>query len=263
MSILTIINIIKFTKSINRLIILVKKILRRFLITTGNISNDENINFLEKNCENIDNFFSNIDKKLWNESKIFQNELKVYSEKKLSQIQYDLGGGGAYNILYFLTKFIKPETIFETGVGAGFSTFAFLKGLDENNKGILYSSDFPYFRISNPENYIGTLVPKNLKSRWKLMKEGDEANTKFYKKTFNKEFDILHYDSDKTYLGRANFFKISNTLINTKTIIVMDDIQDNSFFYDYVYKKKFYKWKIFNFEKKYIGLIYNPEVIDI
>ena len=81
MSILTIINIIKFTKSINRLIILVKKIIRRFLITTGNISNDENINFLEKNCENIDNFFSNIDKKLWNESKIFQNELKVYSEK--------------------------------------------------------------------------------------------------------------------------------------------------------------------------------------
>ena len=28
-------------------------------------------------------------------------------------------------LMYFLTKFTKPETIYETGVGAGFSTFAF------------------------------------------------------------------------------------------------------------------------------------------
>ena len=44
------------------------------------------------------------------------------------------------------------------------------------------------------------------------MKEGDEANTKFYKKNINKKFDILHYDSDKTYLGRSNFFKISRKI---------------------------------------------------
>ena len=220
------------------------------------------MNFLEKNCENLENFFSNIDPKLWNNSKIFQNELNNYAKKKLVQVEYDLGGGGAYNILYFLTKFTKPETIYETGVGAGFSTFAFLKALNENNKGTLYSSDFPYFRIKNPENYIGILVPESLKKRWKLMKEGDEANTKFYKKYINNKFDILHYDSDKTYLGRSKFFKISGKLINTKTIIIMDDIQDNSFFYDFVTNNKLYKWKIFSFENKYVGLIYYPELIN-
>ena len=94
------------------------------------------------------------------------------------------------------------------------------------------------------------------------MKEGDEANTKFYKKNINKKFDILHYDSDKTYLGRSNFFKISRKLIDTKTIIIMDDIQDNSFFYDFVIKNKLNKWKIFNFENKYVGMIYNSEFIN-
>ena len=262
MKIHTILNILAFTKNINRFILIIKKIFRRFIKTSGKISNNQNIIFLEKNCENLENFFSNIDKDLWKKSKIFQNELNNYAKNKLAKIEYDLGGGGAYNILYFLTKLTKPETIYETGVGAGFSTFAFLKAMKENDKGTLYSSDFPYFRIKNPENYIGILVPQNLKKQWKLMKEGDEANTKFYKKNINKKFDILHYDSDKTYLGRSKFFKISGKLIDTKTLIIMDDIQDNSFFYDFVIKNKLNKWKIFSFENKYVGMIYNSEFIN-
>jgi hypothetical protein len=34
---------------------------------------------------------------------------------------------------------------------AGFSSSAILTALKENGEGILYSSDFPYFRIKNPE----------------------------------------------------------------------------------------------------------------
>ena len=42
----------------------------------------------------------------------------------------------------------------------------------------------------------------------------------------------------------------------------MDDIQDNSFFYDFVIKNKLNKWKIFSFENKYVGMIYNSEFIN-
>ena len=38
-------------------------------------------------------------------------------------------------------------------------------------------------------------------------------------------------------------------------IIIMDDIQDNSFFMDYLIENKIKKWKIFSFENKYVGLI--------
>ena len=77
-------------------------------------------------------------------------------------MRHDLGGGGAYNIIYFLTRLIKPKIIFETGVGAGYSTYAFLTAIKENNLGTLYSSDFPYFRLNKPERYIGFLVTDDL-----------------------------------------------------------------------------------------------------
>ena len=35
----------------------------------------------------------------------------------------------------------------------------------------------------------------------------------------------------------------------------MDDIQDNSFFYEYIVSKKPDRWKIFEFKKKYVGVI--------
>ena len=35
----------------------------------------------------------------------------------------------------------------------------------------------------------------------------------------------------------------------------MDDIQDNSFFYDYTKENDISDWKIFEFNKKYLGII--------
>ena len=35
----------------------------------------------------------------------------------------------------------------------------------------------------------------------------------------------------------------------------MDDIQDNSFFYDYVEETKPDSWYVFEFEGKYVGMI--------
>mgnify|MGYP007000273262 len=66
----------------------------------------------------------------------------------------------------------------------------------------LYSSDFPYFRIKDPEKYIGIVVEKSLRKNWNLFIEGDENNLPKILKTA-KKIDILSYDSDKTYSGRS------------------------------------------------------------
>ena len=259
MKIYTIFNIVSFLKNFNRFTMLFKKVIRRIVKTNGTISHKDNQKFLNKNCEDLDIFFSNIDNILWNKSKIFQNNLYNHANKKLKSIKHDLGGGGAYNVIYFLTRLIKPKIIFETGVGAGYSTYAFLTAIKENNLGTLYSSDFPYFRLNKPERFIGVLVTEDLKNNWILYNEGDEKNIKDYINKYNYQFDILHYDSDKTYFGRTIFFKNAKKQINKNTIILMDDIQDNSFFYDYINKENVKKWKIFKFENKFIGLIYNKD----
>ena len=45
--------------------------------------------------------------------------------------------------------------------------------------------------------------------------------------------------------------------LNDDSIIIMDDIQDNSFFYDYVKINKLKNFYVFKYENKYVGLIGN------
>jgi hypothetical protein len=75
----------------------------------------------------------------------------------------------------------------ETGVAAGYSSCAFLEAMNKNKIGKLFSSDFPYFRIPNPDQYIGILVDKKYKKNWKLFLDGDERNIIKIKKKLKKK----------------------------------------------------------------------------
>jgi predicted O-methyltransferase YrrM len=250
-----IINIIKFINNINKLKILSTKIYRRIFDTKNKIPQSENLNFIENNISSINDFLISVDKKLFYESLKFSKELNERAIKKLITIPHDLGGGGAYILLYFLTRYLKPKVILETGVAAGFSSQSFLKAIQKNKIGKLYSSDFPYFRISNPEKYIGILIEENLKENWQLGIEGDFINIKSFLKRINTNINLVHYDSDKSYNGREKVFNLINSKIDENTFIIIDDIQDNSYFIEYINKNKILNWKIFKFEFKYLGLI--------
>jgi len=126
--------------------------------------------------------------------------------------------------------------------------------MNKNQKGKLYSSDFPYFREKDAENYIGALVHDYLKSRWILSIDGDEKNLKSFFKQVNT-FDFAHYDSDKSYAGRSFFMSSITNKMTSDSVILMDDIQDNPFFMDYVLSHNIEDWSIFKFEGKYIGMI--------
>jgi hypothetical protein len=139
-------------------------------------------------------------------------------------------------------------------VAAGFSSYAFLKAIERNKKGILYSSDLPYFRIKNPIKYIGIVVPKKYKKNWRLYIEGDEKNMSKIKKKINS-VDLIHYDSDKSYLGREFFFNSVQNIIKKKTLIIIDDLHNNIFFFDYVKKNKIGDYHILKHNNSYIGVI--------
>lgn len=210
--------------------------------------------WLKLNCIDLNEFALNLDSDLWNESERASELLEKHATRILANIDYDLGGGGAYPFLYFITRYMEPNLIVETGVAAGFSSYSFLSAIKANGRGKLYSSDFPYFRIPQPEKYIGILVEETLKDNWEIFIEGDEMNLP---KIINsvKEIDIFHYDSDKSYSGRK--FAISSIVnsLSSRGVILMDDIQDNSFFRDYIEDTSPESWHIFEFQNKYIGMI--------
>ena len=67
--------------------------------------------------------------------------------------------------------------------------------------------------------------------------------------------DVFHYDSDKSYSGRAHAMSLITERMSHQGLIIMDDVQDNSFFFDYITNNNISEFSIFDFENKYIGLI--------
>lgn len=201
-------------------------------------------------------FCQNIDKKQYVETVSEVARIKEDAKTKLSYLKFSLGGGGNYFLLYFLVRKFCPKITIETGVAAGWSSLSILRALHKNKVGKLYSSDFPYFRIKNPEKLIGILVQKepNLKD-WILDIRGDDiALLDFAKKLDDSSVDLFHYDSDKSYSGRENALRVLNANINSKTVIIFDDIQNNLHFRDFVKKSKSFFY-VLEFESKFIGIV--------
>ena len=233
--------------------IMAQKIIKRLFEHENKESLKHNLFWCHNASQDFEKFAVKLDKKIYEECKKFEEDLYSMAKNTLEKVGVELGGGGHYPFLYFITRYRRPEYIVETGVAAGYSTQAFLKALNANATGVLLSSDFPYFRIKNPEQYIGILVDEALKGRWKLFTKGDKINLPQIALRI-PQVDIFHYDSDKTYSGRLFAMQILEKLFISNTIIIMDDIQDNHFFYNYV-KKNNSKYRVFNFFGKYVGVI--------
>jgi predicted O-methyltransferase YrrM len=198
----------------------------------------------------------NLNPKIWNETEEYSLKLQTRAQSVLRQVGIDLGGGGNYAMLFFLARLLRPSIVIETGVAAGFSSHALLTALQQNGHGDLFSSDFPYFRLQNPERFVGILVDEELKPRWKLYLEGDRANLPKIC-TSTGRVQLAHYDSDKSYAGRKFFCRIILPMLDREGVMLMDDIGDNTFFMEFVEEAKL-TYKIFEFEGKYIGAIGLP-----
>ena len=201
------INIAKNFSNKKYFIQILNKIYLMFFDKKPKLSNQENLKKINDLKKSAESFLKNIDLDLYNEAIIETNKIIEKSDlitKNYKNIKF--GGNYAIEIHYFLTRHYKPKIILETGVAAGYSSYAFLEAINKNDVGKLFSSDFPYFRLKNPEQYIGIVVPDNLKKNWRLETLGDDKNIEIYKKEF-KKIDLLFYDSDKRYSSKRKFLK--------------------------------------------------------
>ncbi len=235
------------------LIEMIRKVATRFNERTDDGLAEEASSFARAHAIDPDPWARAIDAPLWEEALAFAEAQAAYGAARLAALPVSLGGGGFDALLYFLTRLVRAHAIVETGVAAGFSSRAFLSALDRNGEGRLFSSDFPYFRIENPEAYIGILVEPALRERWALHIEGDRANLPRIAAQAGK-IDIFHYDSDKSRAGRNFALDTLRANITDRTIVIFDDIQNNFHFRDLV-KQDACEWMIFASGGKYVGLI--------
>jgi predicted O-methyltransferase YrrM len=182
----------------------------------------------------IAQYCRSIDADLWAETNEFGRSIRLRAQELGNEHGVSIGGGARAELLYFLTRLSRPKTIVETGVLHGYSSSAFLHALERNGDGgRLWSSDFPYFRERDPERLVGVLVPERLRSNWTLLLDGDRKNLPRLLRDA-EPVDLVHYDSDKTYSGRRFAMNAIEPCLATRAIVVMDDIQDNLFFADWV-----------------------------
>ncbi len=237
----------------NFFLVIIKKIIKRFEKNTS----DEAKKWARDNTKlSTDEFCKLIDPVLYNEILLDTNSIEKEANHKLSDLNVSLGGGGNFILLYFLTRKFKPKVVVETGVAAGWSSLAILRAFAKNGKGKLYSSDFPYFRLENPEQYVGYLAKNELnKTDWFLDIRGDDiAIPEILKRIGDNNIDLFHYDSDKSYSGRKKVFNNLFSKFNSKTIMIFDDIQDNLHFKDLI-KQSDKNYCIIEFNGKYLGII--------
>jgi predicted O-methyltransferase YrrM len=233
--------------------VMAEKLWLRLTERNRRVEEVESARWCAENAEPMDAFASALNPPAWAQSVEFDLALGKYAEDKLASIDVDLGGGGDCRLLHFLVRHLKPQTMVETGVAAGFSSQCILSALAENGEGHLYSSDFPYFRLERPERYVGFLVDENLKIRWTLHIDGDRKNLPKILAEAG-QIDLLHYDSDKSRSGRSMAIALLGPRMTKNSVFVMDDIHDNLFFRDFANAQS-RPWRVFESTNKYVGLI--------
>lgn len=153
-------------------------------------------------------------------------EGSLYAEAQTKHFPSHMGGNAYVRLLYFLVRYIRPDTVVETGVSIGYSSRAILSALAQNDRGHLYSSELQYLHDGDSYQYIGLLVNPELKDRWTLLTQGDRVNLTAIGKQIGR-INLFHYDSDKSISGRIFACKMALDRMHPGDVIVLDDVNDN------------------------------------
>ncbi len=195
-----------------------------------------------------------IDAALWKEAVDFREQAKQRADAVSAELGRDVGFGARVDLLYFVTRLVQPEIAVETGVAFGYSSYAVLSAMARNGRGRLYSSDFPFFRERDPERLIGAMVPAELKDRWTLLTRGDDENLPIILDSIGDgRIDFLHYDSDKSYAGRVRAMALLEPRLAADAVVVMDDIEDNTYFRDHVQARAGIDYTVFGPGPHFVG----------
>lgn len=150
--------------------------------------------------------------------------------------------------LYSIIRKLEPETAVETGVCNGFSTAFLLLALAKNQKGKLYSLDFPEVAGVNyeggtfwqgkrgaviPEDKApGWAIPESLKSRWELtLGRSQEKLPELLRRV--EKIDFFLHDSEHSY--ECMWFEGNEAykFLREGGLMMFDDIGGNQAFQNF------------------------------
>ena len=113
------------------------------------------------------------------------------------------------------------------------------------------------YPLKNNENFVGIVVPENLKDNWVLIRKPDRPGIIDAIHKLDGTIDFCHYDLDKSWWGRQYAYPILWEALKPNGIFISDDIQDNMYFAEFV-EKRFLKFAIVEFNGKFVGCIRKP-----
>lgn len=142
-----------------------------------------------------------------------------------------MGGGGNLELIYQLAEHLQARQVIETGVSYGWSSLTLLLSLSQRSNSHLISTDLPYF-FEGSEQYVGCVVPSELKRFWTILPAADREALPQVLKILNV-IDMAHYDSDKFYEGRMWAYPKLWNALKPGGILISDDIHDDFAFRDF------------------------------
>ena len=187
----------------------------------------ESTNWCKENCISQEEALKKLTGKstFKNINRLYPDEIKL-AKNTASDCPIKMGGEGAISFLYHLVKEKKFKNIIETGVAYGWSSLAILLAIKDIENALLISNDMPYIKANN-EDYVGCVIPENIKSKWQLQRLPDVKGIPLALNFFNHNIDLCHYDSDKSYTARKWSSPILWSSLKNGGLFVSDDINDN------------------------------------
>lgn len=198
----------------------------------------------------IKKIFPGTDKTYVNPEDAFPREFQ-FAKHKFETTPYKMGGRGNTALLYNVCEQVQAKYVAETGVAYGWSSLSVLLSLAKRTDSILISTDMPYPKMGN-EDFVGIVVSPELKTHWKLIKESDLSGLPKVLKSI-PYLDVVHYDSDKSYLGRMASYPKLYEKLRSGGIFISDDIEDNLAFKHFCEKLSITPI-IISFEQKFVGV---------
>ena len=150
--------------------------------------------------------------------------------------------------LYAVIRQLKPDVIVETGVCNGFSTAILLSALDRNQKGRLYSIDFPEVAgndydpgtfwegkggaVIPPGETSGWVIPDQLRQRWELHLGKSQEILPVVLQDL-ESIDVFIHDSEHSYDCMTFEYTAAYSKLRENGVLISDDISWNSAFFDF------------------------------
>jgi predicted O-methyltransferase YrrM len=131
-------------------------------------------------------------------------------------------------LCYLAVRILRPTKVVETGVCYGVTSAYLLAAMNENNHGQLHSIDLPPLG-TNGDDFIGWLVPDELKDRW-MLHRGTSDRLLGSLVTNLGTLDLFIHDSLHTYKNMKQEYETSWPALRPGGILISDDIEGNEAF---------------------------------